>query len=162
MNPEQASLRIIRALSLIVPFGLRAEWRQEWEAEIRWHSGSSADLIFRSFGAVFDALWLRRNEWSFDMLFEDLSYAVRTLLQRPSFTSVVILILALGIGANTAVFSVLDAVLLKPLCPYGSRRETRRRCSVDIKSCGGRRCRRRAGGCRGIARPDARNVLDVV
>jgi hypothetical protein len=43
--------------------------------------------------------------------------ALRTALRRPGFFAAVALILALGIGANTAVFSMIDAVLLKPL-PY--------------------------------------------
>ena len=45
----------------------------------------------------------------------DLSHGVRLLVKRPRFTALVVLILALGIGANTAIFSVLDAVLLRPL-----------------------------------------------
>jgi len=52
---------------------------------------------------------------SFESTWRDIRFAMRSLLKTPGFTVLAILVIAVGIGANTAVFSVINTVLLKPL-----------------------------------------------
>jgi predicted permease len=118
-------LWLIRFIGLIVPRRLRADWRQEWEAELRYREEMLAewdrlnwqtklDLLRRSLGAFWDALLLQPKRLE-DEMFQDLRFGARMLLKNKMFTLVAVLSLALGIGANTAIFSLINALMLRML-----------------------------------------------
>ncbi len=101
----------IRLVSWLVPREDRATWREEWLGELLANGGLYQD----AWGALPDAWYLRMDGWTMDGMVRDVRMAVRSLLRRPFFTAVAGLTLAVGIGANTAIFSVVDGVLLNPL-----------------------------------------------
>ncbi len=123
---------------------LRSRMERQMDEEIRFHVEQYAeDLIRRGFStaeahrrarAEFGVIEARKDEcrealglWLFDDLLADCRYASRMLRQSPAFTIVAILSLALGIGANTAIFTLMEAVLWKTI-PVRNPEQLRRLC----------------------------------
>ncbi len=125
-------LYLIALIGIIVPLRLRADWRQEWEAELqhrelllatwdRLDFRNKLELMRRSTSAFWDALWIQRQRWE-DEMFQDLRYGIRMLLKRPGFTLTAIFTLSLGVGASTAIFSAVNPILFESL-PYPEARQ---------------------------------------
>jgi putative ABC transport system permease protein len=122
------SLAVLHAVARLVPRSQRAEWLQEWESELDARRarlaaraaltrGQEVDMFRRVLGSFRDAAWLRRQFTRDADLVHDLRYGTRLLRRNPGFALLTITVLALGIGAATAIFSVVDALLIRQL-PY--------------------------------------------
>jgi len=109
----------MRLTSLLVPTEYRRDWVEEWLAEL---TATPQSWFRHGLGALPDAWYLRKEGWTMEGLLRDIRFTVKTMIRKPFFTALAGITLAVGIGANTAIFSVVDGVLLNPLpFPESSR-----------------------------------------
>lgn len=129
-GPHPRIRRAYRALLRLLPFEFRAEFGRDMEAAF---SEESADVRGRRSRVETLRFWLRtakdfartapRQHW--DVLRQDLRVGGRLLARNPGFAATAILTLALGIGGSTSIFSVVYAVVLRPLAFPESERVVR-------------------------------------
>ncbi len=120
------ALWLVTIAGILAPARGRKEMKAQWEAELlfRWRQREEdAKAIFLwSLGAFQHAWYLFRTEYTMDLIWQDLKYGLRALNRSRGLITLAVLSLAIGIGANSAIFSVVDVFMLRPL-PYPDSHE---------------------------------------
>src|SRR5262245_15698071 len=121
------ALRVVGLIAMVVPAVARAGWKREWEAELHYRAQkptwrTNMSLISRALGSLPDAAWIRRQLTLDADAVHDAVHGIRMLAKSPGFTSIVLLVFAVGIGATTAMLSVADTFFIRPLpIPHADR-----------------------------------------
>lgn len=107
---------VYRALLWLYPKSFRHEYRDEMIAVFsrRWQQAGAGSRAFLAISVIPEVL-INAAAVHWDLTRQDLRYALRWLRAAPGFAATAIVIIALGLGANTAVFSIADFVLIRPL-----------------------------------------------
>jgi putative ABC transport system permease protein len=118
MNGSHRRSGVLGVLSLLVSSSERGDWRQEWEGELAALDADGPASLWARAGVLSTAtedamrLGIRRiqpGSWG-----QDVRFALRTLRTRPAYAWAALLTFALGIGANVAIFTVINAYVLRP------------------------------------------------